>query len=77
MFAGYLYKKDLREIVSMNDKTFDRAIDGLVEKEIIQLEKEGYNYRILINPFIFAKGTEITRTLYERFEDSIFNVWKE
>lgn len=77
MFAGYLYKNDLREIVPMNEKTFDRAIDGLVEKEIIQLEKDGRNYRILVNPFIFAKGTEITRTLYEKFEDSIFNAWKK
>lgn len=75
MFAGFLNKRDLRKILNMNSKTFDRAINGLIEKEIIQVESE--EQYILVNPFIFAKGTEIPRTLYEKFEDSIFNVWKK
>lgn len=73
-FDGYLNESDLCKIVTMNKRTFDRAIKGLVEKEIIQLEKEGRNNFIIVNPFIFMKGDKITRTQYEKFKSSIFNV---
>lgn len=75
-FNGYLNEETLRHTSNMPKKTFSRAIKGLETKEIIKLEKRGRDKIILVNPFIFVKSSEISRSQYEKFQNSKFNFWK-
>lgn len=77
MFCGYLNGEELKSIANMQDRTFWRAIDSLVKKEIIAIEKVGRENHFLVNPFIFMKNDEITRTLFNLFCDTKFNYLNE
>ena len=77
MFAGFLNINEMGKIANIKGKTLERVIAGLQEKEIIQLEQVGRDKYIIVNPFIFMKKNEITRSQYEKFKNSKYNFWNK
>jgi len=51
------------------ERTIDRLLLSLVEKEILGKHKTGTKkFAYIVNPFIFMKGKRINKTLYELFK---------
>ena len=46
---------------AQSQKTVDRAIHGLIEKGIVGKHKTTETYCYTVNPYIFAKGTEVDK----------------
>lgn len=56
-----LSTKDIERLGGFKPKSLERAIKGLVKKEIIKVEKVGNKNIYLANPFIFHRGQKIQK----------------
>jgi len=70
---------DIMRICEMNDKTYYRAMKGLVDRKIIGQTKVGREVNFIVNPFIFYRGGKknkrfVPRTIYELFKNTKWNV---
>lgn len=54
----------------LSKMTVWRAIEGLVEKDILQRGKRGNEFQLFANPYIFMKGKKINQTLFKMFKSS-------
>lgn len=54
----------------MSERTVDRILQGLKEKQVIGKHVNGRDVHYTVNPWIFMRGNRINRTLYEFFKNS-------
>jgi len=60
----------LADLSGISRRTVYRAIDDLATKRIIFKGKTGNEVQYYFNPFIFAKGKRVNKTLYAMFKKS-------
>lgn len=69
----FLAPQDFEKITGLGKATVMRGLTRLVELNILHKGKTGKEYQLFVNPFIFMKGAEINRTLYDMFKKSKWN----
>jgi len=60
----------MSKILDMPERTVYNSLEKLIKKKIIAKVKIGYDIKYLVNPFIFAKGKRMNKTLIDIFGDS-------
>lgn len=65
-----LTTNDLQRIGNFSTSTLERAIKGLVQKQIIKVDKENGKNVYLVNPFIFYRGKKVPREYYAKFKNT-------
>lgn len=53
-----------------NEKTVDKILKSLREKQVISKNKVGREIQYFANPFIFMKGKRVNKTLYDMFKNT-------
>ena len=69
----FLTPQDFEKITGLSERTIIRSINRLVSLKILHKGKTGKDYQLFVNPFIFMKGAEVNRTLYDMFRKSKWN----
>ena len=70
-FGERLNGKALQSLCpNISKSTFDRAIDELINHEIIAKEKQGRDVFFIANPFIFCLGSNVPIKVVEIFQKS-------
>lgn len=65
-----LTKADILRLGGFKPKSLERAIKGLIKKEIIKLDMVDNKRVYLANPFIFYRGKKVLEEYYMKFKDT-------
>jgi len=60
----------LAKETGMSERTVDRILQGLKEKQVLGKHVSGREVHYTVNPWLFMKGNRINRTLYEFFKNT-------
>lgn len=68
---GKLLKlKDIEEITKLPKRSVVRAMNSLVSRKVFGVHKTGKENAYTVNPFIFMKGRQINKTLYNLYKNT-------
>ena len=71
--GNFLSLQDIIDNTKLSKSSAIRGINRLVDLHILHKGKTGKEFQLFVNPFIFMKGAEINRTLYDMFKKSKWN----
>ena len=60
----------LAKICGVSYSTIKRQIKGMIEDDLLHIDKEGKNYTFILNPYLCMLGKRIELSLYEEFKSS-------
>lgn len=69
----FLTPQNIEKESKLSKMTVQRAIAQLTSKKLFHKGKTGKDFQLFANPFVFMRGSEVNKTLYDMFKKSKWN----